>query len=186
MCNSPVCHRCMLVFGRCFTHANLNHSTHSHMATWFSGIHMNFLSHLMKMGAMPPHHVRSNEKPTRSQTSIPSSESVINSDDGLADLVLMPGNIERLNGIRIQFISGGANAVFDPRSTEESYEMYREKFPAGVYERVVVEGYGHLDTWMGVRSHWDVYPRVAAHVEMCEGAYEENDVEDMEEGFVEI
>jgi hypothetical protein len=41
--------------------------------------------------------------------------------------------------------------------------MFREGFPEGRYERVVVEGYVHLDPWMGIRSRWDVYPRVAAH-----------------------
>jgi hypothetical protein len=186
MCSSPVCHRCTLVFGRCFTHVNLNHATHVHMGSWFSGIHMHFLSHLIKMGNTPPYHVRSNEKIMASYTSAPETESGFASDNNFVDLVLEKGNMERLKGLQIQFVSGGANAVFDPRSTAESYEMFRERFPKGRYERVVVEGYGHLDTWMGVRSQWGVYPRVAAHVELCEGVTQGNDVDDEVEGFVEM
>ncbi|KAF2790259.1 FAD/NAD(P)-binding domain-containing protein, partial [Melanomma pulvis-pyrius CBS 109.77] len=165
LCNSPVCHRCTLVFGRCFTHANLNHATHAHMGKWFSGIHMDFLRHLMRMGAVPPHHVRSNEKPA-TKRAIESGDD--GSVGGFADLVLQAGNMQRLQHLRIQFLSGGANAVFDPASTAESYEMFRETFPGRRFERVVVEGYGHLDTWMGVGSALDVYPRVGAHVEFCE------------------
>ncbi|KAF2477526.1 FAD/NAD(P)-binding domain-containing protein [Lindgomyces ingoldianus] len=148
-CNSSVCHRCNLVFGRCFTHAHLNHATHLHLANFFSGIHMNFLEHLMGMGAEPPHHVRTNQPEFK-------------------DLVVEKGNLERLEGLQIQWLSGGANVVFDPRSTAESYEMFKERFPEGEFERVVVPRYGHLDTWMGKGSFKDVYPRVRAHVEKCE------------------
>ncbi|ORY10462.1 hypothetical protein BCR34DRAFT_348379 [Clohesyomyces aquaticus] len=150
LCNSSVCHRCDLIFGRCWTHANLNHATHLHLGSFFSGIHMNFVEHLTHMGAVPPHHVRSN-----------APESV--------DLVAQKGNLERLRGLRICFLSGGSNVVWDPASTRESFEMCKERFPEGRFERVVVEGYGHLDTWMGKRSFKDVYPRVRAHVERCEG-----------------
>jgi hypothetical protein len=87
----------------------------------------------------------------------------------LADLVGAPGNLDRLAGLKIQFLSGGANVVFDPWSTSESYDMFRERFGAEGYQRVVVEGYGHLDTWMGKESCVDVYPRVRGHVKECEG-----------------
>lgn len=110
---------------------------------------MNFLSHLTLMGSTPPHHSRGN-KPS------------------LEDLVKQPDNLDRLKGLKIQFLSGGANVVFDPWSTSESYDMFREKFGPDDYERVVVAGYGHLDTWMGKDSCTDVYPRVRGHVEGCE------------------
>ena len=101
------------------------------------------------MGSMSPHHSRGN-KPL------------------LEDLVAKPGNLDRLQGLKIQFLSGGANVVFDPWSTSESYDMFREKFGTDDYERVVVDGYGHLDTWMGRNSCEDVYPRVRGHLESCE------------------
>ena len=100
------------------------------------------------MGSTPPHHLRTNA---------PAFE----------DLVSKPGNLERLRGLRIQFLSGGASAVYNPLSTSESYDVLRREFGMGDYERVVVEGYGHLDTWMGERSCEDVYPRVWGHVDRC-------------------
>lgn len=101
------------------------------------------------MGAMPPnHHVRSNQP-------------------HFADLVT-PKNLQRLEGVRINFLSGGENAVWKSQSTKENYDMLRDAFPRGQYERVVVEGYGHLDCWMGKKAYEDVFPRVRHHVELCE------------------
>jgi len=110
---------------------------------------MSFLSHLTLMGSTPPHHLRSNQPE-------------------FTDLVTSTGNLERLKGLKIQFLSGGANVVWDPWSTSESYDMLRHKFGSEYYTRVVVPGYGHLDTWMGKDSYRDVYPRVQWHVELCE------------------
>ncbi|KAF7189115.1 Cholesterol oxidase [Pseudocercospora fuligena] len=149
VCNSSVCHRGSLVFGRLWQHANLNRATHAHLNKFLGGIHMNFLSHLMRMGAEEPHHPRSSEPE-------------------FADLVEDPGNLERLKGLKIQFISGGENVVFSPLSTSESYDLLRDAFGEDGYERVVVDGYGHLDTWMGKASFRDVYPRVQWHIEECE------------------
>ncbi|KAH7345933.1 hypothetical protein BKA66DRAFT_433768 [Pyrenochaeta sp. MPI-SDFR-AT-0127] len=148
LCNSTVCHRCDVPFGRCWTHANLNHATHFHLGHFFDGIHMNFLSHLSEMGAMPPHHVRTNQ-------------------GGFMDLVT-PENLQRLEGIKICFLSGGDNAVWSPKSTKQSYDVFRETFPEGDYDRVVVQGYGHLDCWMGKNAFKDVFPRVRHHIELCE------------------
>lgn len=110
---------------------------------------MSFLSHLTLMGATSPHHLRDN---------LPEFE----------DLVVKPENFKRLQGLKIQFVSGGASAVYDPLSTSESYDMLRHEFGTEDYERVVIAGYGHLDTWMGKDSCKDVYPVVQWHLEKCE------------------
>ena len=123
---------------------------------------MNFLAHLSAMGATPPHHVRSNEPVFR-------------------DLVTKE-NLERLRGVKIGFLSGGDNAVWDPLSTKASFDALREVFPKGEYERVVVGGYGHLDCWMGKRAFRDVFPRVRRHLEICEGVRVGGD----EEGYVKV
>ncbi|PVH90904.1 FAD/NAD(P)-binding domain-containing protein [Periconia macrospinosa] len=147
-CNSTVCHRSSLVFGRLWTHSNLNHATHLHLSNFFGGLHMNFLSHLTRQGSTEPYHLRTNMPEFK-------------------DLVAEPGNLERLKRLKIQFVSGGANVVFDPLSTSESYDMLRHAFGTQDYERVVVPTYGHLDTWMGYKSVVDVYPRVRGHIEHC-------------------
>jgi hypothetical protein len=83
------------------------------------------------MGATSPYHVCSNK---------PAFE----------DLVT-PVNLERLKGLKINSLSGSNNAVWKPQSTKQSYDMLRERFPDGEYERVVVPGYGQLDSLDGER-----------------------------------
>ncbi|KAJ4302940.1 hypothetical protein N0V90_001831 [Kalmusia sp. IMI 367209] len=123
---------------------------------FFDGIHMSFLSHLTLMGSTPPHHLRSNLS-------------------DFTDLVTEPGNLERMRGLKIQFLSGGANVVYDPWSTSEIYDLLRHEFGTEDYERVVVAGYRHLDTWMGKDSYKDVYPRVKWFVEKCERYGDQDD-----------
>ena len=74
-------------------------------------------------------------------------------------------NLAGLEGIPILFFSGAENAVFSPESTDMSYNALRDAFGGEDYERVVFQGKGHLDCWMGVDAESDVYPRVKAHVE---------------------
>ncbi|KAF9469642.1 Alpha/Beta hydrolase protein [Collybia nuda] len=146
LCNSSVCHRGSLAFGRLWSHANLNHATHAHLANFFGGIHMDFLIHLTRMGAKPPHNACDNE---------------------FHDLVT-DWNLESFRGLKILFISGGANVVYDPVSTSMCYDVLRDRFGTQDYKRLVVGGYGHLDTWMGKKSFVDVYPAVVEHVKLCE------------------
>ncbi|KAJ4992841.1 glucose-methanol-choline oxidoreductase [Stagonosporopsis vannaccii] len=150
ICNSAVCHRCDLPFGRCWSHANLNHATHARLGELFDGIHMNFLSHLSRMGAASSNHIRTN---------IPE----------FVDLVT-PANMRRFSGLKICFLSGGDNAVWLPAATKKSFDMFRQTFPHGDYERFVLPGYGHLDCWMGKNAHKDVYPRITHHIQSCEQA----------------
>jgi hypothetical protein len=100
------------------------------------------------MGAAAPYHVCTN---------LPEFE----------DLVV-PENLGRLEGIKIAFLYGNENAVWDSRATKASYDAMRELFPLGDYERIIVQGYGHLDCWMGKSAFQNVWPRVARHVRLCE------------------
>jgi hypothetical protein len=150
LCRSAVCHRCDIPFGRCWTHANLNHATHRYLDRFFDGIHTHFLEHLSGMGAISPSTVRTN---------FPEFQNLVTSE-----------NLERLNGIKIAFLHGGENAVWSSRATKASYDTLREVFPLGEYARIVVVGYGHLDCWMARNAYKDVWPSVFRHVELCEEA----------------
>ncbi|KAB2576368.1 Cholesterol oxidase [Lasiodiplodia theobromae] len=140
LCNSTVCHRSSLAFGRLWSHENLNRATHSRLASFVDGIHMTTLTHLMRMG----------------------------SHGGALDNEFNPlvteANLLRLQGLPILFISGNKNVVYDPECTNTSYDMLRDRFGTDDYERRVLPGYGHLDSWMGVNSARDVYPIVYEHV----------------------
>ncbi|KAJ7641620.1 hypothetical protein FB45DRAFT_825916 [Roridomyces roridus] len=143
-CGSTVCHRCHLIFGRLWNHGNLSSATHRHLCNFFGGIHMDMLVHLVRTG---------------------NAQRDINNE--LQDL-LTPENVERMRGIKMTFFSGGDNIVFTPKSTMMCYEFMRDRFGDGLYRRFVVNGYGHLDPWIGKNSHIDVYPIVQEHLDWFE------------------
>ncbi|KAJ7097404.1 hypothetical protein C8R44DRAFT_949487 [Mycena epipterygia] len=144
LCSSTVCHRCSLVFGRLWNHANLTHATHAHLINFFGGVHMDMLTQLTSMGNAG--HVLDND----------------------GHNLVTDANLARLEGVPMQFISGGDSVVWDPVSTSMNYDTLRERYGPALYRRVAVPGYGHLDTWMGKRSKDDVYPIVRDHLEWCE------------------
>ncbi|PVH69060.1 FAD/NAD(P)-binding domain-containing protein [Cadophora sp. DSE1049] len=143
LCNSVACHRSCLVFGRLWTHGNLNAATHTQIAHFLGGTSMRSLAHLMSIGRLG--HVTTNP---------PTSLNLVTAL-----------NIARLKGIPIFFFSGAHNAVYAPENTDVSYTILRDAHGADGYERVVFEGRGHLDCWMGWSAYTDVYPRVREHVD---------------------
>lgn len=79
-----------------------------------------------------------------------------------------PSNIRRLKGIPITLFSGSDNQVLTPEATDKTYSILRDTFGASgtdMYDRFVVQGYGHLDCWMGRKAYVDVYPRVRESVD---------------------
>jgi hypothetical protein len=143
MCNNIACHRTSFIFGRCWNHANLNEATHSQMHRFFGGVSMTLLSLLMYQGFVG--HVTTNEP--------------------LKLNLCTPQNIRRLKGIPFFLFSGADNKVLRPECTDKTYTILRDMFGAENYERRVVQGYGHLDCWMGWRACIDVYPMVAERVD---------------------
>ncbi|KAI9780055.1 MAG: hypothetical protein M1839_007037 [Geoglossum umbratile] len=142
VCKDVCCKRCELVFGRLFSHRNINSSTHTNLSDFFGGICIPALEQTMELGLR---------------------------GSLLSDSPLDKRNIQRLEPIPIQLISGDENVVFDPESTRRSEEVLRKNVPRGRWERVVVKGYGHLDIWMGRDAWKDVFPRVVEHVERVTG-----------------
>ena len=141
LCHSNVCHRSDLIFGRLWSHRNLNEATHSQLERFLSGISMTALSHLIASG---------------------SAQAAL-TDDRKTNLVTKD-NVKRLKGLKILFFSGAENVTFGPESTERSYETLRDQLGANGFERVVFEGRGHLDCWMSDNADV-VWKRVVKHVE---------------------
>lgn len=140
LCTSTVCHRASLALGRLWSHANLNRATHARLAAFIDGFHTTTLTHLARMRC----------------------RGAALDNDG-ASLVTEP-NLLRLRGLPVLFVCGGGNVVFDPECTRASYDVLRDCFGPEDYQRRVLAGYGHLDTWMGMGSVRDVYPVVYDHV----------------------
>ncbi|KAH6855060.1 hypothetical protein B0I37DRAFT_363801 [Chaetomium sp. MPI-CAGE-AT-0009] len=142
-CRSVVCHRSEFVFGRLWTHKNLNEETHAHLERFIGGTSMRSHKWLMNAG-------RLNCVTTNEPTS--------------ANLVT-PENLQRLRGIPILFLSGTGNMVFTAENTDISYTTLCNTHGKEWYEREVFPGKGHLDAWMGATAYRDVYPRVKRHAD---------------------
>ncbi|EGX92214.1 Fumarate reductase/succinate dehydrogenase flavoprotein [Cordyceps militaris CM01] len=152
-CASASCHRVGFLFGRCWNHANLNEATHRHVDAFFGGASMALMQLLVRMG-----------RRGRVTTNGPA----------FAPLDTDP-NVQRLRGIPIFLFSGAESDVLSPEATEKTYERLCTTFglaaPPGAprpglqYRRRVVQGYGHLDCWMGRDAYRDVYPMVLDEVD---------------------
>ncbi|KAI9802390.1 MAG: hypothetical protein M1833_001896 [Piccolia ochrophora] len=141
ICNSVVCHRSELVFGRLWSHGKLNQATHANLAKFLGGTSMASLRHLMAMGVAGRAHNNTGENLVTRQS------------------------LARLQGIPIFLFSGSENAVYSPEATDMSYNALRDTLGEENYERVVFQGRGHLDCWMGADADMEVYPMVKAHVD---------------------
>jgi hypothetical protein len=144
ICRSAACHRTSFVFGRCWSHVNLNEATHRHIDRFFGGVNMREMDLLMRSGL--------------------AGQVLSNPPD--YEPLATDNNIARLKGLPIMLFSGRQNAVLSPEATERSYEALCKAFgDTGMYRRRVVPGYGHLDGWMGRNAWKDVYPMVRQEVD---------------------
>ncbi|KZL72550.1 glucose-methanol-choline oxidoreductase [Colletotrichum incanum] len=144
ICNSVVCHRSSLVFGRLWSHKGLNEATHSQLENFIGGTSMASLNHLMYQGT--------HEYITDSQN----------------ENLVTPQNIARLKGLPIFFFSGNQNEVYAPENTDISFTTLSEANGGICYDRQVFNDRGHLDAWMSPTAHKDVYPRVLHHIKKVE------------------
>ncbi|KAF2147047.1 uncharacterized protein K452DRAFT_218057 [Aplosporella prunicola CBS 121167] len=154
LCNSPACHRFTLAYSRCWNHANLNRATHRALPALLGGMHTRLIEHVMACGR---------------------ANAVLDSE---GHSLVTPEGLERLRGLPVILLAGAENAVYDPMGTAFDYDLLRSFFGPELYQRHLVQEYGHLDCWMGKRACEDVYPRVAEHVEWCETARNEVDAEE--------
>ncbi|KAL7961890.1 hypothetical protein V8C34DRAFT_243312 [Trichoderma compactum] len=150
-CRNAACHRTTLLFGRCWSHRNLNEETHRNMDRFFGGSSMKMMSLFKRMG----------------------SRGYVSSNAPDYMEFKEPEHIERLRGIPIMLFVGEDSDVLSPRATETTYERLIDAFgisagmPGGgvQYNRRLVPGYGHLDCWMGRNAWRDVYPFVREEVD---------------------
>jgi hypothetical protein len=140
-------------FGHCWTHSNSSYATHLYLGRLFDGVHTHFLAHLSSMGATTSHHIRTNH-PCFSE-------------------LATPRNLARLKVIKTVFLYGDQNAVWSRQATKDSHDTLRAAFPDVEYDRMIIEGYGHLDCWMGMNAYKDVWPRVKRHIRLSETAVDD-------------
>ncbi|QSQ26085.1 alpha/beta hydrolase [Pyxidicoccus parkwayensis] len=145
-CDSTVCHRLTFMYGHLYRHARLNRETHERLEEQFGPCNMLTFRHLAQM-ARAGH--------------------ALGFDHGKEENVRRygretPPSYLRAEHLRlpITFLSGEQNGTYLPESTELTFEWLREENGADWYQRKVLEGYGHLDTFMGSTAARDTYPVV--------------------------
>jgi pimeloyl-ACP methyl ester carboxylesterase len=138
-CDSPVCRRIRFIYGDLFDHANLDAPTHDALGGVFGIGNITFFEHIARM-------IRAGHAVTA---------------DG-RDAYL--ANLDRFR-LPITFVAYERDRTFMPRSIELTYELLTRANGPGLYRRHVIPGYGHLDCWLGARSHRDVFPIVLAELE---------------------
>jgi choline dehydrogenase-like flavoprotein len=143
-CDSTVCHRLSFMYGHLYRHARLNRETHDRLDEQFGKCNLQTFRHLAQM-ARAGHAVRY--------------------DYGREENLRRYGQAEPPSYLQaehlrrpITFVSGEQNQTYLPTSTEQTYQWLREANGDRYYQRKVLEGYGHLDTFMGSTAATDTYP----------------------------
>jgi cholesterol oxidase len=65
----------------------------------------------------------------------------------------------------VTLVSGDKNLVWVPESTERTYSLLVNELGGDLFRRVVLDGYGHQDVFIGAEAARDTFPTVLEHLE---------------------
>ena len=138
-CGRAVCRRLAFIYGIAVRHDNMNELSHTTMHELFGPTDMTMMVHLSEMARV---------------------ERLIGADG--ADRYLP--HLERLRR-PITLLSGSDNLVWVPASTERTHACLVDNLGGDLFRRVVVDGYGHQDVFIGADAARDTFPAVLDHLE---------------------
>jgi len=138
-CDRAVCRRLAFIYGIGVHHPSMNELTHTTLHELFGPTDMTMMVHLSNMAH---------------------AEKII--DAGGADRYLP--HLERLRR-PITLLSGSENMVWTPASTERTFALLTTRLGRDQFRRVVFDGYGHQDVFIGAEVARDTFPEVLAHLE---------------------
>ncbi|KZT53788.1 FAD/NAD(P)-binding domain-containing protein [Calocera cornea HHB12733] len=145
VCSNASCHRQSFLFGRLWSHGNLDPNLHANIDKLVGGATMT----------------------TMSQLSMMSHNKKISDHEG-KNVYVTEENIKSHFNMPITFIHGDANVVFVPEGTKLTYDLVRAINGPDNYARYTFPEMGHLDTWLGQGSAKYVFPVVLNHLEAAE------------------
>jgi pimeloyl-ACP methyl ester carboxylesterase len=141
MHDSPVGRRIYFIYGDVFDHSRIDEATMAEsVPSFFGNSNMTFFEH---MGVM----VRKGGRAVDAQG---------------RDVYL--SNTDRYR-MPISFITGERNRMFLPRGLAASHDLLRTANGPELYTRHVIDGYAHLDLWLGRDAERDVFPIALAELE---------------------
>ncbi len=139
-CDSPVCRRILFMYGEVYRHGQLNDATHRAIHEMFGIANMTTFRHLTRM--------------IRTHRAV----------DFRGRNVYLP-NVKNLGATRIAFLQGAQNRLFEPKGTQLTYEWLCENNGPERYSRRVIDGYGHMDCFIGRDAARDVFPAILEELE---------------------
>ena len=150
-CSSTVCHRLTFLYGHLYQHARLNTQTHERLDEQFGRCNMQTFRHLAQM-ARAGCAVRYDYGPEENLRRYGRAEP--------------PDYLDATHLRRpITFVVGDHNQTYQPISTQLTYDWLRRAHGDSLYQRKVLQGYGHLDTFMGSTAASDTYPVILEALE---------------------
>ena len=140
LCKSSVCHQVRIIYGESYKHDQLNEATHDALYEMFGISNIRTFAHILK--------------------AIQKGNVV----DEKGNDTYMP-NVAKLK-IPITFIQGADNELFLPPGTDKTFRYVCEKNGADGYQLVSFANYGHMDCFVGKTAVTDIYPTLAAHLDV--------------------
>jgi pimeloyl-ACP methyl ester carboxylesterase len=152
-CASTFCHRLTFIYGHLYHHACLSSQTHDRLDTQFGRCNILALRHLSQLVS----HGYARRFDYGRKTNLIEYGQTVPPD------YLDPTHLK----IPITFLSGSTNKTYLPTSTERTFQWLVDSNGPNLYRRHVVDGYGHLDTFMGSNANRDTYPLMLEQLETC-------------------
>ena len=138
-CSSAVCRRLAFIYGLAIHHAAVDEVTHEALHELFGVTDLTMMTHLGRCAR---------------------AERLVTADGEDAYLP----HVERAR-LPMTFISGAHNGVWVPESTRRDHDWLVAELGPELFTRVVLDGHGHQDTFMGAAASRDAFPAVLAHLE---------------------
>lgn len=140
-CKNPTCRRIFAVYGPSYEHAQLNHWTHTTLSEMFGPVSI---------------------KPFEQLQTIIRLGRVVDAQG--KDSYLTDECARRL-ALPIFFISGSANQLFYPETAWRTQEWLTRINGSAFYTHRVLEGYSHMDTFIGRNAATDVFPSIVSELD---------------------
>ncbi len=137
-CQEPMCRWLNAIFGLTHTHSQLNEATHQSFATAFGTGDLKPLGQLANMAR---------------------KRKAVNFE---GEDVYLP-HVDRL-GLPILFIQGSKNYIFKPKGIATTLKWLRKHHRSDLFELLYLEGYAHLDGFVGRNAPTEVFPHIITHL----------------------
>lgn len=149
-CDNPVCRRVKLVFGESYLHANLNRQTHDAIIEMFGD-------------PAHKHPAYASVRALKQLSAIVGAGQLLTEKH--EDSYVKEENVRHLD-FRLCLMSGLRNAIFPPAGITRTFEWLdeiRKRRPTPLEDLfpLPVPAYAHMDCFIGVRAHRDVFPLLA-------------------------